>query len=51
MKKILLCILVLCSVAYAEKPKDWKEPKYIKSIIAYYEEQADLPKGLAHCVS
>lgn len=51
MKKILLCILVLCSVAYAQKPKDWKEPKYIKSIISYYESEANLPRGLAHCVA
>lgn len=47
---ISLCML-LVFYAWGEKPRDWKEPKYIKSIIHTYESSAGLPIGLAHCVA
>jgi hypothetical protein len=51
LRKILILIMLLCSVVYAQKPPDWREPKYIKAIIAKYETSAELPRGLAHCIA
>lgn len=51
MKKVLLCILFSASILYAEKPKDWNEPKYIRNLINHYEAKAELPRGLAHCIA
>lgn len=52
MKKWVFWCLFLCSFfAFAEKPKEWKEPKYIKAIINYREKKADLPIGLGHCIA
>ena len=51
MKKVLICLIIGLSALYAEKPKDWNEPPYIKHLIAHYETKADLPRGLAHCIA
>ena len=52
MKKWVLCCMFMgVFFVHAEKPKDWKEPKYIKSIISFREKKANLPIGLGHCVA
>lgn len=51
MKKLVLLFLVSISVGYAECPKDWVESEYIYNILTMANTEADLPRGLAHCVA
>jgi len=50
-KKLALILLLVSFHLYAEKPADWREPDSIKSILSIEESEADLPRGLAHCVA
>ena len=42
---------VAFATCFASCPKDWVESEYIYNILSVNEQKADLPLGLAHCVS
>ena len=43
-------IIIHIGLCFA-KPIDWNEPEDIKAILTEAESEADLPRGLAHCVA
>lgn len=52
MKRAFCVLLVaLCAVAWCEKPSDWKEPSRVYHVLEIAECDANLPRGLAHCVA
>lgn len=52
MRKVFAVVLFFLGVLiWAEKPKDWNEPEYIKTIITVKGKAAGLPDGLAHCIA
>ena len=50
-----VCVLVMALLATAlcaeGKPRDWKESAEVAGILSMAEQDAELPRGLAHCVA
>ena len=51
MKKCLIIFICCIGITYAEAPKDWVESDNIYKILSAAEQEAGLPRGLAHCVA
>ena len=50
---ILAIVLILLATALCAegKPRDWKESAEVAGILSMAEQDAELPRGLAHCVA
>lgn len=47
-----IALILLTAALWGEgKPRDWKEGAEITSILSIAEQEAGLPRGLAHCVA
>jgi len=49
---LIIALILLASVLCAEgKPRDWKESAEVAGILSLAEADAELPRGLSHCVA
>lgn len=48
---VMLGGFAMAAPAKVSKPSDWNEPEHIRAILSFAENEAGLPRGLAHCVA